>query len=168
MDTNSADRTKNGAVSDAADSWPLSAREAAAALGVSERTVRRAIARGELPAARQSGVYRPVVLPEDDEEEGKSKARQGNPSGECPSSLIRASAVSFAAQRRRQPKARPHRRLARRRPICQPARSANDPARSGPFIRQVRRIAMRRYTNPFFSGGCWRQRLPCGRLGSCG
>jgi excisionase family DNA binding protein len=36
----------------------LSAHEAAVALSVSERTIRRAIARGELPAAKQAGVYR--------------------------------------------------------------------------------------------------------------
>lgn len=35
-----------------------SATEAAAILGVSQRTIRRAIARGELPAAKQGGVYR--------------------------------------------------------------------------------------------------------------
>jgi non-specific serine/threonine protein kinase len=35
----------------------LSARQAAAALGVHERTIRRAIARGALPAAKHSGVY---------------------------------------------------------------------------------------------------------------
>jgi len=53
----------DGAVSGAADTWPLSAREAAQSLGVSERTVRRAIARGELPAARHAGVYR--IAPDD-------------------------------------------------------------------------------------------------------
>ena len=36
----------------------LSASAAAAALGVSERTIRRAIARGDLPAAKRAGVYR--------------------------------------------------------------------------------------------------------------
>src|SRR5215211_950959 len=35
----------------------LKAREAAAALGVSERTIRRAIARGELRAAKQAGAF---------------------------------------------------------------------------------------------------------------
>ena len=45
-------------MSGAADTWPLSAREAAAAIGVSERTVRRAIARGELAADLHAGVYR--------------------------------------------------------------------------------------------------------------
>ena len=48
----------SGGVSGAADTWPLSAREAAAVLGVSERTVRRAIARGELAAEIHAGVYR--------------------------------------------------------------------------------------------------------------
>lgn len=41
---------------------PLSAVAAAAALGVHERTIRRAIARGELPAAKRSGVFR--IAPE--------------------------------------------------------------------------------------------------------
>ncbi|MEA2516065.1 MAG: Helix-turn-helix domain, partial [Thermomicrobiales bacterium] len=36
----------------------MTARAAAAALGVSERTVRRAIARGELPATKYAGTYR--------------------------------------------------------------------------------------------------------------
>jgi excisionase family DNA binding protein len=55
--------TTDGRVSGAADTLPLSAREAAAALGVSDRTVRRAIARGELPAALHAGVYR--IAPDD-------------------------------------------------------------------------------------------------------
>jgi hypothetical protein len=46
------------AVSGATDSWPLSAREAAMDLGVSERTVRCAIAHGDLPATLHAGVYR--------------------------------------------------------------------------------------------------------------
>src|SRR5215207_1288064 len=58
MDERTPNCTANGGVSGAADTWPLSAREAAAALGVSERTVRRAIARGELPAAMHAGTYR--------------------------------------------------------------------------------------------------------------
>jgi non-specific serine/threonine protein kinase len=41
----------------------LSAREAAALLGVTERTVRRAIGRGELPATKRAGVYR--IAPDD-------------------------------------------------------------------------------------------------------
>lgn len=45
-------------MSTAADNWPYSAREAAALLGVSERTIRRAIARGDLPATRNAGVFR--------------------------------------------------------------------------------------------------------------
>jgi excisionase family DNA binding protein len=36
----------------------LTAREAAVVVGVNERTIRRAIARGELPAVKHSGVYR--------------------------------------------------------------------------------------------------------------
>lgn len=45
-------------MSSAADTWPLSAREAAAALGVNERTIRRAITRGDLMATLHAGVYR--------------------------------------------------------------------------------------------------------------
>jgi excisionase family DNA binding protein len=67
MSTRETERTAGATADDrlsgAPDSWPLTAREAAAALGVSERTVRRAIARGELPATKRSGVYR--VAPED-------------------------------------------------------------------------------------------------------
>ena len=37
---------------------PLTAREAAAVAGVSERTIRRAVARGELPAGKHAGAYR--------------------------------------------------------------------------------------------------------------
>lgn len=53
----------NHGVSGAADTWPLSAREAAQLLGVNDRTVRRAIARGELPAVLHAGVYR--IAPDD-------------------------------------------------------------------------------------------------------
>jgi excisionase family DNA binding protein len=49
--------TVDTAMSSAADNWPYSAREAAAILGVSERTVRRAIARGNLSAVKRSGVF---------------------------------------------------------------------------------------------------------------
>ncbi|MGI8477922.1 MAG: ATP-binding protein, partial [Thermomicrobiales bacterium] len=48
----------DGEVSGAPDSGRLSAREAAERLGVSERTIRRAIARGELHAAKRTGAYR--------------------------------------------------------------------------------------------------------------
>ncbi|MDB4979293.1 MAG: hypothetical protein JWM82_45, partial [Myxococcales bacterium] len=40
------------------DTWPLSAVEAAGILGVSERTIRRAIARGEITAEKHAGVFR--------------------------------------------------------------------------------------------------------------
>ena len=63
MDESMMGKTAEGRVSGAADSWPLSAREAATVLGLSERTVRRAIARGELPAALHAGVYR--IAPDD-------------------------------------------------------------------------------------------------------
>jgi excisionase family DNA binding protein len=58
MDEPTTRRTAGSGVSGAPDTWPLTARDAAAVLGVSERTDRRAIARGELPAAKHAGVYR--------------------------------------------------------------------------------------------------------------
>jgi excisionase family DNA binding protein len=58
MDGRARDTTADGGVSGAPDTWPLSAREAAALLGVNERTVRRAIARGDLPATKRGGAYR--------------------------------------------------------------------------------------------------------------
>ena len=57
MDGQSA-RDPAPGVSGAADTWPLSARDAAAVLGISERTVRRAIGRGDLLAAKHGGVFR--------------------------------------------------------------------------------------------------------------
>lgn len=45
-------------VSGPPDTWPLSAHDAARIIGVSERTIRRAIARGDLPATKHAGVYR--------------------------------------------------------------------------------------------------------------
>ena len=57
MDERLAERTPDsGQAATAAGS--LSARAAAASLGVSERTIRRAIARGALPAVKRSGVFR--------------------------------------------------------------------------------------------------------------
>ncbi|HEY7035457.1 MAG TPA: LuxR C-terminal-related transcriptional regulator [Thermomicrobiales bacterium] len=58
MDEQARQGTANGGVSGAADTWPLSARQAAAVLAVNERTVRRAIARGDLPATKHAGFYR--------------------------------------------------------------------------------------------------------------
>jgi excisionase family DNA binding protein len=58
MAERTTDRTVSGHVSGAPDTWPLTAREAALTLGVSERTIRRAIARGELAATKRAGVYR--------------------------------------------------------------------------------------------------------------
>lgn len=46
------------AVTAAPAAGPMSARAAAAALGINERTVRRAIARGELPATKYAGTFR--------------------------------------------------------------------------------------------------------------
>jgi excisionase family DNA binding protein len=56
MEQHAADRTPDTG-HDAAPPDTLSAREAAQVLGVHERTIRRAIARGELPAEKHSGVY---------------------------------------------------------------------------------------------------------------
>ena len=75
MDERTTNGTANHGVSGAADTWPLSAREAAQRLGVSERTVRRAIARGELPAAMHAGVYR--IEPDDLD---RYRARRDRPS----------------------------------------------------------------------------------------
>lgn len=63
MDGQTIDRMAERGGSGTADTWPLSARGAAAALGVSQRTIRRAIACGELPAEKQGGVYR--IAPDD-------------------------------------------------------------------------------------------------------
>jgi excisionase family DNA binding protein len=53
-----ADRTADTGQGASPAAGLLTAREAAAAAGVDERTVRRAIARGTLPATKQAGVYR--------------------------------------------------------------------------------------------------------------
>ena len=58
MEERAAGKTTDGGMSGAPDTWPISARDAAAMLGVSERTIRRAIARGDLPATKRAGVYR--------------------------------------------------------------------------------------------------------------
>ncbi len=58
MSDPSLERTQVPRMSAAADTWPLNAREAAARLGVHERTVRRAIARGEIAAAKRAGIFR--------------------------------------------------------------------------------------------------------------
>src|SRR6187200_2689977 len=55
----------------------LSATEAAAALGVNQRTIRRAILRGELPAAKRAGVYR--IAPVDLARYGSKHGRPGPP-----------------------------------------------------------------------------------------
>jgi serine/threonine-protein kinase PknK len=64
-------------VSGAADNWPMSAREAAIALGVSERTIRRAIGRGDLPAVRHAGVFR--ISRDDVERFGNGRRIQRSP-----------------------------------------------------------------------------------------
>jgi len=58
MDNHEADNKSASTLSVAADRWPLSARDAAEVIGVNERTIRRAIARGDLIATRHAGVYR--------------------------------------------------------------------------------------------------------------
>src|SRR5215213_347976 len=58
MDDQRTDWLNDERVSGAADTWPCSAREAALVLGVSERTIRRAIGRGELVASKHAGVFR--------------------------------------------------------------------------------------------------------------
>ena len=67
MDDPGADRTPDTG-QDTGPAGGLTAVAAAAALGVDERTIRRAIARGELPAARRSGVY--AIAPQDLAEHG--------------------------------------------------------------------------------------------------
>ncbi len=57
MDERIEDRTAIHLVSGTMDTRPVTAREAAAALGVHDRTIRRAIARGELPALKRAGVF---------------------------------------------------------------------------------------------------------------
>jgi excisionase family DNA binding protein len=66
-----------GQVSGAADTWPLTALDAARTIGVSERTIRRAIASGDLPATKHAGVYR--IDPDDLE-----RYRAGGPGGGRP------------------------------------------------------------------------------------
>jgi len=55
MEMEETEWTANDGASGAADTPLLSAREAAAVLGVNERTIRRAIARGDLPADLRVG-----------------------------------------------------------------------------------------------------------------
>ncbi|HVL23019.1 MAG TPA: LuxR C-terminal-related transcriptional regulator [Thermomicrobiales bacterium] len=58
MSDRSRDRTSEHHLSGAPDIGPLSAREAADLLGLDERTIRRAIRAGALPATKHAGVYR--------------------------------------------------------------------------------------------------------------
>ena len=58
MDGGILERTAEVNLSADADIWPLTARDAAALLDVSDRTIRRAIARGDLRAVLHAGVYR--------------------------------------------------------------------------------------------------------------
>lgn len=58
MERHVAGRTTDTGASGAADTGPYTVRDAAAVLGSNERTIRRAIARGELPAVKHGGGYR--------------------------------------------------------------------------------------------------------------
>jgi non-specific serine/threonine protein kinase len=58
MDEQTSSRTADSALTGPPDSGPLSARDAAALLGINERTIRRAIARGDLAATKRGGAYR--------------------------------------------------------------------------------------------------------------
>ncbi|MBA2470048.1 MAG: helix-turn-helix domain-containing protein, partial [Chloroflexia bacterium] len=58
MDECTHQQAGGNGLSGAPDTWPLSALDAARVAGVSERTIRRAIARGDLPATKHAGVYR--------------------------------------------------------------------------------------------------------------
>lgn len=58
MDERASHRIRDHRLSGAPDTWPFSASDAAFAAGVSERTIRRAIARGDLPATKHAGIYR--------------------------------------------------------------------------------------------------------------
>src|SRR5262245_22940725 len=68
------------------DAVPLTARAIATALGVNERTVRRAIARGDLPATKFAGSFR--IAPDD---AARYSARL---SGQSPSNLSSVSLVA--------------------------------------------------------------------------
>jgi len=63
MSDHPQDRTFDQNVSGVPDIGPLSAREAADLLGLDERTIRRAIGNGTLPAIKHAGVYR--IRPDD-------------------------------------------------------------------------------------------------------
>src|SRR6478609_9302989 len=76
MDAGTMDRTASIDVSAGADNWPLSARDAAILLDVSDRTIRRAIARGELRAVMHAGVYR---ISRDDLADYRLCRRAGSP-----------------------------------------------------------------------------------------
>src|SRR5690349_10138546 len=58
MEKQATDQAGGRVGSGPSDTGPYTAREAAALLGVNERTVRRAIARGALSATRHGGSYR--------------------------------------------------------------------------------------------------------------
>jgi excisionase family DNA binding protein len=81
MEQRTADRIPDTG-QDAASPGFLSAREAAEALGVHERTIRRAIARGDLPAAKKAGIYQ--IAP-DDVAHYRAQRRESIPPATSPS-----------------------------------------------------------------------------------
>jgi excisionase family DNA binding protein len=81
MSERTPDRLPDIAMSGAADTWPLSAREAAAVLGVHERTIRRAIARGQLPASKSGATFR---IARDDLERYRTRRRDPLPLASTP------------------------------------------------------------------------------------
>jgi predicted ATPase/DNA-binding CsgD family transcriptional regulator len=58
MDQHPLRHAADNDLSGTTDTWPLNAVDAARVAGVSERTIRRAIARGDLPASKHAGIYR--------------------------------------------------------------------------------------------------------------
>ncbi len=58
MERQATGRTADRELSGIPDTGPYTAQDAAALVGVNERTIRRAIARGELPAHKEGGIYR--------------------------------------------------------------------------------------------------------------
>jgi non-specific serine/threonine protein kinase len=86
MDTETVDRTASVDLSADADNWPLSARDAAALLNVSDRTIRRAIARGDLRAVLHAGVYR---ISRDDLADYRSRRTGSSASPKSPTPPLR-------------------------------------------------------------------------------
>jgi non-specific serine/threonine protein kinase len=90
MGEQAADRPPDPDRSPAAGDGFLTAREAAAQLGINERTVRRAIARGELLAAKHAGAF--VIAPADLERHRARRGRAGSRHWEIPDDAPAAAA----------------------------------------------------------------------------